>query len=111
MQKPLPIASLVSYFELAGRGITLLCPGSAVALKRCARQLRLDSVLRTLRQLLDQLGQIPLKVPGKAVEPISHGRSHVERDARQVVTMALAIAPLPFRTAHRHSEALSLSQK
>jgi hypothetical protein len=61
-------------------------------------------VLGTRRQLLDQLGQVPLKVSGKPVEPIPHGGPYVERDARQVVMMALSIAPLPLRTVHRHGQ-------
>jgi hypothetical protein len=43
-----------------------------------------------------------LKVPGKPVEPVPYGGAHVERDARQIVMMALPIASLPFRTGHRH---------
>jgi hypothetical protein len=38
-------------------------------------------------------------VSGQPVEPIPHGDAYVERDARQVIMMALPIASLPLRTA------------
>jgi hypothetical protein len=82
----------------------VLITGGAVRLERSARQFPFDSVFSTRRQLLDQLGQVPLKVPSQAVEPVPYGGAYVERGARRIVTMVLAsLAPLPLRTAHRHS--------
>jgi hypothetical protein len=85
----------------------VLVAGIAVCLERSARQLHLDRMFDTLHQLLDQLGQAPLKVPRQTVEPAPHGGAHVERDARQIVMMALPIAPLPLRTADGQSPVLS----
>jgi hypothetical protein len=41
---------------------------------------------------------------GQAVEPIPRIKAQIQRRARQIAMIALPIAPLPFRTSHRHGE-------
>ena len=56
------------------------------------------------RKLFDELGQAATIVPAETVELIPHVNAQGEREARQIAMMALQIAPLPFRTSHRHGE-------
>jgi hypothetical protein len=62
--------------------------GGAVRLERSGRQRRFDRVFGTRRQLRPA-GSGSTESAAKPVEPIPHGTRTFERDARQVVMMAL----------------------